>query len=356
VLTEDPHASEEANGAQWTLAVPALLCAMILCAGVLGRARPQLEAELGESEVAAPRAAAPLAPIRLFLFDPAPASQLVRLLDAAWALPRAREAVPNVAPQRLPEDMDRLDVDAKKRLFLRAVAPHVLAENRRIRALRRRLVELRQQLVEGAVPDEDELAFLGRVALEYRVEVGEDDLQRLGAEALMDALLDRVDVVPPSLALSQAAIESAWGSSRFVRLGNAVFGQWVFSADKGMAPLFRPEGADYSVARFTDLAEAVAAYVRNLNTLWAYEDFRMRRRRMRAAGAVLDAHALAEGLRLYSERRDAYVEEVRRVMSNNRLGRFDGRRLTPASAAVWHQVLADAGARPMAMRPVLLPE
>jgi len=344
-------------GALVSIGLPTLLCVALLAAGVAhlrlpGSApRTQAAAFLNASAVVPVRSG----PIQLYVFPSEAAPDLERVLDKAWGWAGARDAVPNLAPEELPEDFDRLSIDAKKKLFVRAVVPHVLAENRRIRALRKGLAELRQHLLAGAPPNDAELAVLARLVEDYRVEVSQDQLWRLGADAAVEALLERVDVVPPSLALSQAAIESAWGTSRFARLGNALFGQWVFAAEKGMAPLFRAEGADYSVARFPDLARAVSAYVKNLNTLWAYEDFRSLRRQMRDAGAPLDGYALAGGLRLYSERRDAYVEEIRRVMRKNRLARFDARRLTAAQEGVWRQVLAEAGAS-RRMRPIPLPD
>ena len=278
---EDGRSKKRGNWFPW-----AILFALLLWTAILLNA---LETVQRHREPHTPNASdevpllrqAPAPAPGLYLFEPAAAADLLRVLDTAWALPVAQEAVPNLAPAQLPDDLTLLENDARKRLFLRAVAPHVLAENRRNRALRKQVVEIRQHLMAGRAASDGEITLLGRLAEDYRVEIGADDVGRLGVDAMVEQLLDRVDVVPPSLALSQAAIESGWGGSRFARMGNALFGQWVFAAEKGMAPLFRPPGANYSVARFADLGRAVRAYVKNLNTLWAYGDFRALRRQMR---------------------------------------------------------------------------
>ncbi len=338
--------------------VPAILCAAIVAFGlttISGRARAP-GADSWVDRVASLSLPSPRIPaVRLFLFDPPSAQELARLLEAAWSTPGTEGAVPNLAPARLPEDMDGLDTDAKKDAFFRSVLPHVLAANRRIRAERARLRELRETLIAGKRLGHEGAAFVAELAAAYRVDLEEGASPDLGPTALVETLWERVDVVPPSLALAQAAIESAWGASRFARLGNSLFGQWVFAADRGIAPLLREEGANYSVARFVDLAQAVEAYVRNLNSFWAYEEFRALRRGMRETGGVLDPYALAEGLRLYSVRRGEYVDEVRQVMRNNRLARLDGRRLTRVPEAVWNVVLAEAGEVP-SFRTVHVPE
>lgn len=324
--------------------VPAVLCGAIVVLGALawwGKGS-EMRDRTAAWVPSLSRPAAPPAPAGLVLFGSPPARQLTRLLDAAWSVPGVEDLVPNLAPVRLPHDMDELDLESKKEVFFRSVLPHVLVANRRIRAERARLLALAERLGKGEATAQEDGAFVRELAERYRIDAPEGD-SGAPTEELIDELLRRVDVVPPSLALAQAAIESAWGGSRFAKLGNSLFGQWVFSADKGMAPLLRDEGANYSVARFVDLAEAVDAYVRNLNSFWAYEEFRNLRRGMRQAGEALDPHALADGLLLYSIRREEYVDEVRKVVRDNRLHRFEGKRLAPVPEAVWSEILAQQG-------------
>lgn len=349
-LEEDLRPAAPASG----FLLPIVLCGAIVAAGLstLG-SREQLPWVERVSSLSISSPTRP--PSHLLTFEPTSARNLAVLLDAAWSTPAAQDAVPNLAPLRLPPDMDELDRDAKKEVFLRAVLPHLLAVNRRIRADRSRLRQIREDLLSGRELTPEQDAFVSRMAERYRVDLEGAEAAARASTALLEELWTRADVVPPSLGLAQAAIESAWGGSRFARLGNSLFGQWVFSADKGMAPLLRDEGANYSVARFVDLGEAVEAYLRNLNTFWAYEEFRALRKGMRESGLALDSHALAEGLLLYSVRRDEYVAEVRSVLRDNRLDRFDGRRLAQLPDSVWNTILADLDEAPF-FRSVYLPE
>jgi uncharacterized FlgJ-related protein len=137
----------------------------------------------------------------------------------------------------------------------------------------------------------------------------------------------RVDIIPPSLALAQAAEESGWGTSRFADVGNALFGQWTWS--EGIAPLEQREGkGDYRIAKFDSPLDSVRAYMLNLNTHAAYRSLRERRREMRVRGDQLSGWELAETLTSYSERGAAYVETLHTIMRVNRLAATDSAYLT----------------------------
>ena len=110
-------------------------------------------------------------------------------------------------------------------------------------------------------------------------------------------LLNRMDVVPPSLALAQAAEESGWGTSRFARQGNALFGQYTYNAKPGIVPAQRDADRRHRVRSHDNLLAAVRAYVHNLNSHWAYEDFRRKRSRLRRAGETISGYVLAGELR-----------------------------------------------------------
>ena len=144
-----------------------------------------------------------------------------------------------------------------------------------------------------------------------------------------EELLRRVDIVPPSLALAQAAEESGWGVSRFARRGKALFGQKVFRGGEGLVPLERPDGARYRVRSFDRVIDGVRAYLHNLNTHYAYARFRRVRARMRQEDGTLDSYGLAGTLLKYSERREAYLETIREIMQVNGLTVFD--RLQPGA-------------------------
>ncbi len=268
------------------------------------------------------------------------ARELAWVLDRVWekwADPPAR--IPNVAPLRFPPDIGSLPRSSRKRVFVRSVLPHILAENDRILRQRKALeIALRRARAQGRLTEFQTLLVL-RLAKAYRVEITPDDLVRDPVSAVR-RLLRRADVVPVSLALAQAAVESAWGTSRFAREGNSLFGQWVFSSGKGMAPRERPAGARYAVAAFPDLAASVRGYMRNLNTLWAYASFRELREALRAQGSPLRGAELAQGLLMYSTRREAYVEDLVRVIRQNRFGRFDPARLVPVPESAVRRLTA----------------
>ncbi len=278
----------------------------------------------------------------LVTFDPVDAEVLGRALEAAWSEVAPGE-VPGLAPESLPGDLGDLPAKERKRLFVRSVLPHVLKANRLIARERQRLQEALRGVEQGRGLAEGETAWLEDLAARYREEDGASERLREAPVAILRSLLLRVDVVPPSLALAQAAIESGWGSSRFSQEGNALFGQWIFSKGRGMIPEGQAPGAGYGVARFETIGDAVESYVRNLNTLWAYQEFRERRAAVRAQGKPLDSVDLAGGLLLYSERREEYVEDVRRMIRGNRMARFDGARLAAVDRSRFAAILGAQG-------------
>lgn len=230
------------------------------------------------------------------------------------------DPVPPILLARMPRDLAHLaPVDARKRVFLQVILPQVLHVNQSVLRDRARLLEIKERapLEAGG----DDAAWLA--ALSERYAVAGD----------IDRLLTRVDAIPVSLALAQAAEESGWGTSRFAREGNALFGQWSFSGI-GLVPV---DAADkgHRVRSFATLVDAVRAYAHNLNTHRAYAEFRRLRAALRAAdGRALDGEALAGSLGHYSERRDAYVDSLRSIIRANNLRAFDAARLGEREATV----------------------
>ena len=130
------------------------------------------------------------------------------------------------------------------------------------------------------------------------------------------ALLDKVDIIPVSLALAQSAKESGWGASRFASTANNYFGQWCYRAGCGLVPKMRSHGANHEVARYESAKESVAAYINNLNTNPAYKNLRDIREQLRKADEIITGYRLANGLQHYSERGQIYVEEVQALIRN----------------------------------------
>ena len=213
----------------------------------------------------------------------------------------AGRKVPPLFVPSLPGDLDGLaDTDTKKQVFLRLMLPLILVVNEEIAEDRARVQAM---AVGKAVRDE---SWLGELAERYR-----------SPSAEPAALLHRVDVVPPSLALAQAAEESGWGTSRFVREGNNLFGQ----IGESIVPTGDQSGP--AMASFASPHAAVRAYALNLNSHAAYENLRRLRVQARARGGFPDGHSLAGALSAYSERGQAYVDGIRALIRHNSLLRFD---------------------------------
>ncbi len=230
---------------------------------------------------------------------------------------------PDSAADGLPAFGDVRPVAAKKSRFFEFLTPIIRTENERIRRQRGRLRDLAQAWRSGEKLAAADADFLGDLARHYRL-----DPDALQLEDLMTKLLLRVDVIPRSLVLVQAAKESAWGSSRFARHANNLFGQHCFEQGCGMVPRQRPQGMTHEVKSFDSVRASVASYMRNLNTHPSYRTFRALRARMRAAGLPLSGVRLAEGLVPYSERGNVYVREVQSMIRQNDLETTDVAALT----------------------------
>jgi Bax protein len=133
----------------------------------------------------------------------------------------------------------------------------------------------------------------------------------------------KVDVIPISMALAQAAIESGWGTSRYLREGNAIYGQYTFEKDRGIRPERRESNEKFFIKRFSNLSESTRSYFKNINTHRAYADFREERKKFRMNGIKLSGVKLVKFLTSYSERRDEYVKDVENVIQSNNFMKFD---------------------------------
>jgi len=221
--------------------------------------------------------------------------------------------VPRTLPARLPRALRSVTTEQRKTLFIKLILPLVVHANAAIRADRARLSRLAERMASGRPLDAGDTAWVTTKMKRYQVSRGG-----------IDELLRRVDTVPVSLALAQAAVESGWGTSRFAQTGQALFGQWTYDPELAMVPQGREDYQKHGIQRFRRLLDSTEAYMRNLNTHPAYADFRAARARMReAAGGRLDALGLAKTLLLYSERGEAYVSTVRTVIQANRLYELD---------------------------------
>lgn len=220
-------------------------------------------------------------------------------------------------PDRLPSFSHYENVDDKKSAFFGYLLPHVQAVNAAVLADRRRLLHIRDELAEDGGAGFFDERWLRRMAEDYGMESPED----LDA-AFADRVLLRVDVIPPSLVLAQAANESAWGTSRFARRGNNLFGMRTYDGE-GLVPKKRASGKTFRVASYDSVRDSIAAYVHNLNTHYRYRSLRLIRADQRRKGEAPSGHAMANGLLAYSTRGSEYVSIIQSMIHTNELARYD---------------------------------
>ena len=146
----------------------------------------------------------------------------------------------------------------------------------------------------------------------------------------LSTLKIRMDEVPVSMAIAQAAKETGWGTSRFAQEGNALFGQWTWSGD-GIKPAEADDDSTHKVMKFKVLQASVRAYQRNLNTHSSYKDFRSTRAELRDRGKKLDSMILTKHLDKYAETGKEYVRVLQQIIKQNNLTDFDDAKLLPSS-------------------------
>lgn len=210
------------------------------------------------------------------------------------------------------------DISDRKRQFISALLPYIEQENRRLSSMRNRLTAIIDQLETGAAVEASAQQQIKKLAAEYRVEG--DPLQDRSAR---DELLRKIDIIPASLALAQAANESAWGESRFAQEANNLFGIWTYDQAKGLKPKNRVNGKTHLVRIFDDIGASVRYYVYNLNSHPAYRELREIRQQLRESGKDINGYALAAGLENYSALGQAYIELIRELIEQNEWALLD---------------------------------
>jgi len=264
-------------------------------------------------------------PVERFEFDSG--AQLEELINKLNYTPQAwkdgvrevpRLYITYISPRWRDKTSKELDVTTKKSVFFRLLGPLVLHANELIQADRARVASIVEALRSKQAVSPEDQNFLRETMTVYKV--GEGDL---ADPSLQDKLLRRIDVLPPSLVLAQAAEESGWGTSRFAIKGNALFGMWTWSGE-GVTPLQqRTNLGNYKIAAYETPLQSVIAYMHNLNTHQAYLELRVRRAELRKAGTKVTGWELAKTLTSYSERGQAYVDSLHALMKVNRLQPVD---------------------------------
>jgi Bax protein len=231
---------------------------------------------------------------------------------SGYNLERVREGQPvaNFFLAKLPEGIAELEnIEQRKRLFIQILLPIVLSENEKIIEDRRKLSAIMNSKTSQKEADWINLKFE-----QYKVK-----------NKSVKELLSRMDIIPPSLAIAQAAYESGWGTSRFATEGNALFGQWGWKENQGMVPEDRADDQRHEISKFNQIRYAVSAYKNNLNTHAFYEDFRKARAKQRVGrlGGSISGVRLIDHVHKYSIRGNEYVLGLKKIIEQNSLQDFD---------------------------------
>ena len=229
---------------------------------------------------------------------------------------RKTKLVKPIALSLLPEEMKMIENSTKKKnLFIKIILPLILEENNRIKLDRVKLFNV----LNKNKNTNDEKNWLNLKFKQYGV-LNKD----------LSTLKIRMDEIPVSLAIAQAAKETGWGTSRFALEGNALYGQWTWSGD-GIKPAGADNNATHKVMKFKILKSSVRAYQRNLNTHSSYKNFRLARAELRDNKMKLDSLILANYLDKYAETGKKYVKILKQIIKQNNLTEFDDAKLLPSS-------------------------
>ena len=229
---------------------------------------------------------------------------------------RKNKLVKPVALDSFPREIKMIENTKKRKdFFIQIVLPLILQENNNIKLDRKRLFSI----INKSNNTNIEKKWLIKKYKQYGIPSKD-----------LSTLKIRMDEVPVSLALAQAAKETGWGTSRFAQEGNALFGQWTWSGE-GLKPKEADENEGHKVMKFNVLQASVRAYQRNLNTHSTYKEFRLVRAGLRDAGKPLDSIILSEHLSEYAETGEQYVEILKKIIIQNNLKDFDNAKLLPSS-------------------------
>ena len=216
--------------------------------------------------------------------------------------------VPNIYISSLPKDFSEISSSKKKSLFIKSLLPLIIKENEKIISLNQRIRLLQSEFNQINRKD---AVWLKKTLIEYKTNT-----------MRVEDLLTKVDIIPVSIALAQAAIESGWGTSRFSIEGNALYGQWSWKKGSGIVPKERKKDENYEVKSFLSLGGSVESYMKNLNTHPNYNNFRINRALLRSHNISISGLKLYEYLNAYAAD-DKYAETLLNVIEKNNLDQFE---------------------------------
>ena len=217
----------------------------------------------------------------------------------------------------LPDDFSEIqDVPTKKKLFYLVTLPLIYNTNTSIMQERRMVINIEKKFARKEL-NKNETDEIIKLSKKYKLDYSEINTK------LFRKLKQRINIIPVSLALGQAIIESGWGQSRFATEGNALYGQWTTSEDKGIIPQDRDEDKTHAVLKFKNLSESVEAYMFNINTHQAYYNFRVIRRIDERIKYTDPISMKVKYLAAYAEIGDKYVDKLELIIASNNLQEFD---------------------------------
>lgn len=215
----------------------------------------------------------------------------------------------------LPDFVAMNIVKVRKSNFFNYMIPLIQKENQRLTLLRQRAQTLQKNMSESIPLTEKEKRWLTKISKQYKMTPKGDHFFK--------PLLERIDIVPLSMALAQAANESGWGTSRFAQQGNSLFGEWCYIPNCGIIPLKRDPGAHHEVASFATVAHSIRSYMHNLNTGSYFKEFRVVRATQRSQNKKPKGLELLPTLHPYSSLGTDYVSRIRSIVQYNKLTLYD---------------------------------
>tara|TARA_R110001592_G_scaffold181747_1_gene424620 strand:+ start:45788 stop:46618 length:831 start_codon:yes stop_codon:yes gene_type:complete len=233
----------------------------------------------------------------------------------------SQSSLPSLSPDES-NDIDSLpnfasfkDTQKKKQAFFDFLFPIIVDENIFLMQIRNQLNDLDHKYKLQSLSS-DETEWLLELKEDYLIESGD-------MNEIIQTLIKQIDIVPPSLVLAQAALESGWGTSRFAKKANNLFGHWCFSEGCGLVPQQRDDNKAHEVAIFNTINGSIRAYLKNLNSFHRYEHFRTLRSQSSIKQTGKGVLKLLPGLKAYSEQGDLYIKKVSNMIRHNKLQRFD---------------------------------
>lgn len=259
-----------------------------------------------------------------------PLACLVLAVYLAYHPPQMRPELPDVERpakvHQLPDFRAITQTPERKRAFFELLTPMAEWHNNRLKHIRRELEKMAKTLEEEDQLTRAQGTQLEQLGRHFRL----SDQQMTDERQALQVLKRRADIIPLEMVLAQAAAESGWGTSRFARQGNNLFGQWCYTKGCGIVPGRRGEGKTHEVQRFETVNEAIATYYRNINSNRAYREVRAIRAAQRERGQAPTGMAMVEGLTRYSSRGQAYIEELKELIRYNKLERVHEQWLAPS--------------------------